>query len=140
VRLGEDAPSLNSNSKSKPKTNSYAIPPQLKQTYITVPLPLKISVLYSFIKTHLKTKSIIFLSSRSQVKFFLALFSGFQPGVPLMALHGKMAMEKRTNVYFDFCRKKSAVLFATDVASRGLDFPDVEWVVQVDAPEDVEVS
>jgi len=57
-----------------------------------------------------------------------------------MALHGKMAMEKRTNVYFDFCRKKSAVLFATDVASRGLDFPDVEWVVQVDAPEDVEVS
>jgi superfamily II DNA/RNA helicase len=28
------------------------------------------------------------------------------------------------------------VLFATDVASRGLDFPAVNWVVQMDCPED----
>lgn len=27
-------------------------------------------------------------------------------------------------------------MFATDIAARGLDFPDVDWVVQVDAPED----
>jgi len=29
------------------------------------------------------------------------------------------------------------VLFATDIAARGLDFPTVDWVVQVDCPEDV---
>jgi ATP-dependent RNA helicase DDX10/DBP4 len=29
------------------------------------------------------------------------------------------------------------VLFATDVAARGLDFPSVDWVVQADCPEDV---
>ena len=29
------------------------------------------------------------------------------------------------------------VLFATDVAARGLDFPDVDWVVQADCPEDI---
>jgi ATP-dependent RNA helicase DDX10/DBP4 len=28
------------------------------------------------------------------------------------------------------------VLFATDIASRGLDFPEVSWVVQADCPED----
>lgn len=33
---------------------------------------------------------------------------------------------------------KAAVLFATDVAARGLDFPAVDWVLQVDAPEDAE--
>lgn len=33
---------------------------------------------------------------------------------------------------------KHAVLFATDIAARGLDFPAVDWVLQVDAPEDVE--
>jgi ATP-dependent RNA helicase DDX10/DBP4 len=32
---------------------------------------------------------------------------------------------------------KAMVLFATDVAARGLDFPDVDWVVQADCPEDV---
>lgn len=28
------------------------------------------------------------------------------------------------------------VLFATDIAARGLDFPTVDWVVQVRATED----
>ena len=29
------------------------------------------------------------------------------------------------------------VLFATDIAARGLDFPTIDWVVQLDCPEDV---
>lgn len=33
---------------------------------------------------------------------------------------------------------KHAYLFATDIAARGLDFPAVDWVVQVDAPENAE--
>ena len=33
-------------------------------------------------------------------------------------------------------RRPAAVLFATDIAARGLDFPSCDWVVQVDAPED----
>lgn len=33
---------------------------------------------------------------------------------------------------------KQAVLFATDIAARGLDFPGVDWVLQMDAPEDVD--
>ena len=42
----------------------------------------------------------------------------------------------RTHIYFDFVRRPAAVLFATDIAARGLDFPACDWVVQVDAPED----
>lgn len=33
--------------------------------------------------------------------------------------------------------KTGSVLFATDIAARGLDFPTVDWVVQADCPEDV---
>ncbi len=32
----------------------------------------------------------------------------------------------------------SALLFATDVAARGLDFPSVDWVIQADCPESVQ--
>ena len=53
-----------------------------------------------------------------------------------MALHGKIKQDKRTLIYLDYARKPAACLFATDIAARGLDFPDVDWVVQVDAPED----
>jgi len=29
-------------------------------------------------------------------------------------------------------------MFATDVASRGMDFPNIDWVIQMDCPEDTE--
>lgn len=29
------------------------------------------------------------------------------------------------------------MLFCTDIAARGVDFPAVDWVIQVDCPEDV---
>lgn len=41
-----------------------------------------------------------------------------------------MKQEVRMAIYLQFCEKTS-VLFCTDVAARGLDFPAVNWVVQV---------
>jgi len=32
---------------------------------------------------------------------------------------------------------RAVVLFSTDIAARGLDFPAVDWVLQMDCPEDV---
>ena len=111
----------------------------LEQTIMIVPLQHKLNALYSFIKSHLKAKTIIFLSSCSQVRHVWSIFCTMQPGIPLMALHGKLKQETRTRLYFDYLQRPHAVLFATDVAARGLDFPSVDWVVQADAPEDVDM-
>lgn len=56
----------------------------------------------------------------------------------ILALYGTLHQLRRMNIYEEFCRKTSAVLFATDLAARGLDFPAVHWVVQADCPEDVD--
>ena len=53
-----------------------------------------------------------------------------------MELHGRIAHDKRTAIYSDFLKKKAAVMLATDVAARGLDFPGLDWVLQLDCPED----
>jgi ATP-dependent RNA helicase DDX10/DBP4 len=53
-------------------------------------------------------------------------------------LHGKMKQAKRMGVFYKFSESQAMVLLATDIAARGLDFPDVDWVVQVDCAEDAE--
>uniref|UniRef100_A0A7S3J391 ATP-dependent RNA helicase n=1 Tax=Euplotes harpa TaxID=151035 RepID=A0A7S3J391_9SPIT len=55
-----------------------------------------------------------------------------------MEIHGRQKQIKRTAIYFEFVERKHAFLFATDIASRGMDFPAVDWVIQVDLPEDTD--
>ena len=111
-------------------------PHKLSQSYIVCELHEKLDVLFSFIKSHLRSKSIVFMSSCKQVKYCYEAFCQLRPGVPLLALYGRQKQMKRMAIYEDFCRKKAAVLICTDIAARGLDFPSVNWVIQLDCPED----
>ncbi|KAH6903174.1 ATP-dependent RNA helicase dbp-4 [Coprinopsis sp. MPI-PUGE-AT-0042] len=114
------------------------IPDTLEQHYILTDLDKKLDILWSFIKTHLQSKILVFLSSCKQVRFVFETFCKMHPGVPLLHLHGKQKQTARLSMYTKFTSHSHAVMFATDIAARGLDFPSVDWVVQVDAPEDVE--
>ncbi|PCH36854.1 DEAD-domain-containing protein [Wolfiporia cocos MD-104 SS10] len=117
---------------------STVMPSSLQQHYAVVALDAKLSVLWSFLKSHLQAKVLVFLSSCKQVRFVFEVFRRMQPGVPLLHLHGKQKQMTRLATFQRFTAMKHAVLFATDIAARGLDFPSVDWVVQVDAPEDAE--
>jgi ATP-dependent RNA helicase DDX10/DBP4 len=66
------------------------------------------------------------------------VFFKMTPGVPLMRLHGKMGQHQRMATYDEFCKKDRALLLATDLVARGMDFPNVDWVVQLDCPESVD--
>ncbi|KAL3364634.1 hypothetical protein AABB24_013422 [Solanum stoloniferum] len=113
-----------------------ATPNRLQQTAMLVPLDKKFDMLWSFIKAHLNSRILVFLSSCKQVKFVFETFKKLRPGIPLKCLHGRMKQDRRMGIYSQFCEQRS-VLFSTDVASRGLDFNKaVDWVVQVDCPED----
>lgn len=114
----------------------YSTPATLEQNYIVCELPQKISVLYSFLRSHLKKKSIVFFSSCKEVQYLYRVFCRLRPGISILALHGRQQQMRRMEVYNEFVRKRAAVLFATDIAARGLDFPAVNWVLQFDCPED----
>lgn len=53
-------------------------------------------------------------------------------------LHGDIAQNQREVTLKRFREGKFKVLVATDVASRGLDIPDVDLVIQLEPPKDVE--
>lgn len=113
-----------------------ATPQQLTQAFTCCELNQKLDVLFSFIRSHLKSKILVFMSSCKQVRFVYEAFRKLRPGVPLMPLYGKQKQFKRMAIFKDFSKKPAAVLLATDIAARGLDIPGVDWVVQLDCPED----
>ncbi|XP_017477533.1 PREDICTED: probable ATP-dependent RNA helicase DDX10 [Rhagoletis zephyria] len=121
---------------SKKDNSKDIIPILLQQNYVVIELADKITVLWSFINNHLKQKMIVFFTSCKQVKYVFEIFCKLRPGTSLLALYGSLHQDRRIAIYNDFTRKSNVVLFATDIASRGLDFPTVNWVVQMDCPED----
>lgn len=58
--------------------------------------------------------------------------------MPMFELQGRQKQSKRMAIFFTYTEKKSAVLFTTNIAARGLDFPLVNWILQLDCPENVE--
>lgn len=59
-------------------------------------------------------------------------------GVEAVAIHGGKDQEERSKAVEAFRKQVKDVLVATDVASKGLDFPDVQHVINYDMPEDIE--
>uniref|UniRef100_A0A8C7L2K9 ATP-dependent RNA helicase n=1 Tax=Oncorhynchus kisutch TaxID=8019 RepID=A0A8C7L2K9_ONCKI len=114
----------------------FSTPATLEQNYVVCELHQKVNMLFSFIRSHLQKKIIVFFACCKEVQYLFRVFCRLRPGMPILALHGKQQQMKRVEVYNDFIKKKNAVLFATDIAARGLDFPAVNWVLQFDCPED----
>ncbi len=59
------------------------------------------------------------------------LFRGFKAGV----IHGNKSQGARKRVLEDFKQNQIQILLATDVASRGLDIPDVTHVINYELPD-----
>jgi ATP-dependent RNA helicase DDX18/HAS1 len=53
-----------------------------------------------------------------------------------LIFQGKQKQQKRTCTFFQFCQAKTGTLLCTDVAARGLDIPQVDWIVQYDPPDE----
>jgi ATP-dependent RNA helicase DeaD len=59
-------------------------------------------------------------------------------GVPARAIHGDLSQSQRDRVMTDFKTGKLEFLIATNVASRGLDIPDINHVINYDVPQNAE--
>ncbi|KAK6185869.1 hypothetical protein SNE40_008012 [Patella caerulea] len=59
-------------------------------------------------------------------------------GVEAVAIHGGKDQEERSRSVDQFRKGEKDVLVATDVASKGLDFPNIQHVINYDMPEDIE--
>ncbi|KAI0818534.1 DEAD-domain-containing protein [Irpex lacteus] len=85
---------------------------------------------------------IVYFSTCACVDYFYRILSPLLPSnVNLHSLHGHLPPAARTRTLEAFAsapatRSSPSILLATDVAARGLDLPDVDVVLQFDAPSD----
>ncbi|KAL0276008.1 UNVERIFIED_CONTAM: hypothetical protein PYX00_003695 [Menopon gallinae] len=136
-----------------------ALPENLVQQYIVVPAKLRLVILCAFIlwkcKLTSERKMLVFIATQDMVDYHAELLSTAlavpgeddsddeadaptsTSGVKFFKLHGSMGQKERTEVFNTFRKADSGVLFCTDVAARGLDLPEVDWVVQYTGPTSI---
>lgn len=140
IRAGLRNPvQINVQVENKDTNKAQMIPEKLTNYFVVVEVEEKLSTLFHFLAKHKNKKTIVFFLTCDCVNFFWKAFSIFLAGERESyfhhSLHGKVPQNKRTLIYNKFVEAKEGVLFTTDLAARGLDFPDIDWIVQYDAPQ-----
>jgi ATP-dependent RNA helicase MSS116, mitochondrial len=115
----------------------------IDQRYLLVPDSFMFTVLYNFLLFELKTphsnKILVFFPTAKLAEFAYSLFSDHLK-LPIQLLHGQMENSKeRDQSIKDFRQQtRHSILFTTDLISRGIDFPEIDLVLQFSSPLSVD--
>jgi len=125
-------------------TGTVATPSTLTNMFAVCEYDNRPELLVAFIQNHSSEKIIVFCATCACVEYYSLLFERFKQHAlvakkfTVVGFHGKMVPKKRKALYQRFVAVEStgAVMFCTDVAARGIDIPDVDYIVQLAAPKD----
>ena len=108
----------------------------LEQGYLKIDADKKFLFLFTFFKKNKNSKILVFFATCKEVEFYSSLLNYVD--VPVLSITGEYKQQKRSTTFMEFCSLEQGILLCTDVAQRGLDIPDVDWVIQYDPPHDPE--
>ena len=108
----------------------------ITQSYVNVPMGRKTDALCLLLHYYSPSLSIVFCNTKKMAEeLSLALVKN---GFNAEALHGDLKQSQRTAIMDRFRNGALPVLVATDVAARGIDVSDVEYVFNYDIPQNNE--
>ena len=113
-------------------SGSYQTVDKLLQYYLFIPLKLKELYLVHIMNEMAGNSFMIFCSTCSATLRLSLMLRSL--GFTAIPLNGQMSQNKRLASLNKFKSKSRSILLATDVASRGLDIPHVDIVVNYDIP------
>ncbi|KAH9248353.1 hypothetical protein BASA81_014027 [Batrachochytrium salamandrivorans] len=114
-------------------------PTRLENSYCVVEANDKLALLANFLLAHPDKKVICFFATCASVDYLAecVLKQTLGSKLKLFGLHGKMNPKRRKLTFDSFCGESGgSVLCCTDVVARGIDLPDVDWIIQFDAPKE----
>ncbi|XP_011307517.1 probable ATP-dependent RNA helicase DDX55 homolog [Fopius arisanus] len=117
------------------KEKSCVSTPLLLSNYYTIVSAesKQASLIHFIISKGTSLKYMVFFSTCACVDYFSHILKSMLPGAKVLALHGKMK-GKRHKIFDEFRQIDCGILVCTDVMARGIDIPEVDWVLQYDPP------
>ncbi|XP_030376076.1 probable ATP-dependent RNA helicase DDX55 homolog [Scaptodrosophila lebanonensis] len=114
---------------------TVSTPARLQNFYKIVEPDQKFLALLQFLRSASARagKVMVFFPTCACVEYWAETLPPLLPDRCVLGIHGKMK-NKRANVVERFRNESQAVLLCTDVLARGLDVPEIDWVVQWDPP------
>ena len=78
-------------------------------------------------------KIIVFFTTARLTGFMAEMFNSVssQTGYKVLEIHSRKAQKARERASEQFRKASSAIMFTSDVTARGMDYPDVSFVLQV---------
>ena len=92
--------------------------------------------LESFIRENPDSKIIIFVRTRVRAERVVKAME--RVAIPSITIHGEKDQGERSEAMKKFKEGECQILIATDVSARGIDIPDVNYVINYDLPEKAE--
>ena len=96
----------------------------------------KIDALFGLLKL-VDGKTLIFANKKENVKDIFHIVQDY--GYGIVSLHGDMDMDQRKFSLNEFKSGNVNLMVASDVASRGLDIPEVSYVINFDMPSNIDI-
>jgi len=78
-------------------------------------------------------KIIVFFTTARLTGFMAELFNSVknQTGYDVLEIHSRKSQKQRERASEEFRKRKNAIMFTSDVTARGMDYPDVSFVLQL---------
>ncbi|XP_030439397.1 ATP-dependent RNA helicase DDX55 isoform X3 [Gopherus evgoodei] len=114
-------------------SSTQKTPTRLENYYMICKADEKFNQLVHFLRQHKQEKHLVFFSTCACVEYYGKALESFVKNVKIMCIHGKMK-HKRNKIFTEFRKLPSGILVCTDVMARGIDIPEVNWVLQYDPP------
>lgn len=115
---------------------AVTVPGSLRQFFMLVPSQVRDAYLISVLHRPplAEHSGIIFVGKCKTCELITGVLRELK--LSAVSMHGKMAQKSRLNSLQKFRAGKASILVTTDVASRGLDIPLVDFVLNFDLPSD----
>lgn len=117
-------------------TKDNKIVDKISQCYILCLKKGKFETLVKFLRTLFLEKVIVFVNTKKMAEELCKKLSDKE--IYSEFINGDLDLNQRKKVIQNFKSSKNNILIATDVASRGLDIENVDYVINFDMPEVVD--